>query len=40
MEKLEEANDEGEMNEEEGTVLNEIFWIKNPSFENTRTDIC
>ena len=40
MEELEEANDEEEMNEEQGTILNEIRWIKNPSFENTRTDIC
>ena len=30
MEELEEANDEQEMNEEEGTVLNEM--IKRPSF--------
>ena len=30
MEELEKANDEQEMNEEEGTVLNEM--IKDPSF--------
>ena len=30
MEELEEANDEEEMNEEEGTILNEM--IKHPSF--------
>ena len=30
MKELEEANDEGEMDEEEGTNFNEIRWIKNP----------